>query len=199
MTECCLTCLVLLPGSDNKPVPDDLRGLEASWGSQKSFWNEVLLSDQQEDFQVRPLTPRRPVQWLKQHGGNLNSFSVKVPVGLQEEQLAPQVSIFSFSQNPTLLPRPSTRRPVRRPQLGFHRAGSSYPPHISQVISNTPPSADLSVPSDRTRSHTHTHTPVDTQNGGGHRQHARGTGGDHAVKWSGILFLWLFIGGVGAL
>lgn len=51
MTECCLTCLVLLPGSDNKPVPDDLRGLEASWGSQKSFWNEVLLSDQQEDFQ----------------------------------------------------------------------------------------------------------------------------------------------------
>lgn len=39
------------------------------------------------------------------------------------------------------------------------------------------------------RLHTLTHTPVDTQNGAGHRQHTRGTRGDHAVKWTGVIFL----------
>lgn len=96
---------------------------------------------------------------MKQHGDNPNGFSAKVPVGLQEEQPAPQVSIFSFSQNPTLLPRPSTGRPVRRPQVGFHRASSSYPPHTGQVISNTPPLTRSLRPFRPHTAHTrHTHT-----------------------------------------
>lgn len=88
-----------------------------------------------------------------------------------------------------LQPEPDSAPPPR-PQVGFHRVSSSYPPHISQVISNTPPSPDLSVPPDLT--HTHTHTPVDTQNGAGPRQHARGTRGDHAVKWIRIISLTLY-------
>lgn len=49
-------------------------------------------------------------------------------------------------------PRPPTWRPVRRPQVGFHRASSSYLPHISQVIPNTPPPRQISssLPSSRT-------------------------------------------------
>lgn len=46
---------------------------------------------------------------------------------------------------------------------------------------------------DHSNPYTHTHTPVDTQNGVGVRQHAGGTGGDHAVKWIGPFFSALLI------
>lgn len=54
------------------------------------------------------------------------------------------------------------------------------------MIPNTPPRQT-------TPTLTHTHTPVDTQNGAGVRQHAGGTGGDHAVKWIGPFFSALLI------
>lgn len=94
-----------------------------------------------------------------------------------------RVFSFSFSQEPdSSLPHPPTWHPVHWLQVGFHHASSSYLPHISQVIRHTPP---VQISPSHTTSHTLTHTPVDRQNGAGVRQHAGGTGGDHAVKWIG--------------
>lgn len=97
-----------------------------------------------------------------------------------------RVFSFSFSQEPdSRLPHPPTWHSVHWLQVGFHHASSSYLPHISKVIRHTPL---VQTSPSNTTSHTLTHTPVDRQNGAGVRQHAGGTGGDHAVKWIAPFF-----------
>lgn len=102
----------------------------------------------------------------------------------------PGVQLQPGTRNPTLpslyiVPYPQATGRLSSLRLQFPPTYKlTRPGELTQ--SSTP---GLSIPYNFTHTQ-HTHTPVDTQNGAGVRQHARGTRGDHTVKWIGAFFLY---------